>query len=137
MPLIDMQKSSNTVALVESFLGEFKPDEEETPSESPNDKSNIKTTAENRFEKSQTSKKRTLKYISKMSKTLENKVSSKIKANQLNYVDNITENKYNDAPKEIIEKRVVHKNQSLPPKSQPSPPVKRKVIYFYDMFLNI
>lgn len=130
MSLIDMQKSSNTVALVESFLGEFKPDDEESPSESLDDKSNVKTIAKNHFDNSQTSKKGSLKYISKMSKTLEDKISNKIKANQLNYADNITKKKYNNAPKEMIEKRVVHKNQSLPPKSQPSPPtpVKRKVI---------
>lgn len=128
MPLMDMQKSSNAVALVESFLGEFKPDEEESPSEPLDNKSNIKMVVENQVGDSQTSKEEVLSNFSKISKTLENEVSNKMKANQLNTSDvNISVNKYDDALKETVEKCVIHEKQLLPPSPPPPQPVKRKV----------
>jgi len=131
MPLIDMQKSSNTVALVESFLGEFKPDEENATEPATQDKSNAKIMIDIKNEaidNPQSTQETLINNInSSISKTQENKVS-----NQPDTTDVcLPVNKLNETTKESIEEIVMPVKEqppsSPPPPPPPPPPVKRKV----------
>lgn len=132
--MIDLQKSSNTVALVESFLGEFKHDDE-CPSEPVTpDKSNITNANENKEEplidKSVSCKEEhVLVNDSQNSLKLENEISNEIKGNEVD-TDNIPMpvDKPNVATKEITEEVVAPVIEQTPlPPTPPTPPVKRKV----------
>lgn len=132
-----MQKSSNTVALVESFLGEFKPDYEGIPEPVASDNSNIKVTVENNEERVDNLDPSEEPSIndSQDSVKLESEVFEKIIDNKpdithvlepVNKPDNA-----NDA-KETIEEYIAPVIEQLPPTPPPPPPpppVKRKVCF--------
>lgn len=120
MPLIDLQKT-NTVALVESFLGEFKPDDENTP-----EKLNETMIAES-LEKPVQSQpfKEPLNNDFQSPIKQENEASYEVKHN-LPPTTNVSEpicNKPDIAVKETVEECIAPVEEKPPP-----PPVKRKVI---------
>lgn len=137
IPLIDLQKSSNTVALVESFLGEFKHDDECLESVTP-DKSNITNTNEHKEEPPidkplACKEEHVLVNESQNSLKLENEMKE-------NEVDTdsipIPVDKPNITTKEITEELVVPVVEQTPlPPTPPPPPVKRKVNPFFKCFL--
>lgn len=130
MPLIDLKKSSNTVALVESFLGEIKPDDEGTPEPTLPDKTNLKIMVkenENKPIDDSQPPNETLIINSPFSLKLENEVSNEIKANHQDTTDVcVPVVKSENVAKETIEESIVPivKRAPSPP---PPPPVKRKV----------
>lgn len=137
-----MQKSSNTVALVESFLGEFKPDDEGTAELVTQDKSNVKIMDEIKNEavvdpqptqETLTNKTILIKH--------ENKVSNEV-TDQPDITDvHSPVNKSNDTAKETIEESVMHiveqpPSSPPPPPPPPPPPVKRKVRLSCNYYAN-
>lgn len=135
--MIDLQKSSNTVALVESFLGEFKHDDE-CPSEPVTpDKSNITKANEHKEEPPidkplSCKEEHILVNESQNALELKNEVSNEMKGNEVD-TDNIPipVDKPNIATKEITEELVAPVVEQTPlPPTPPPPPVKRKVNYF-------
>jgi len=148
MPLIDLQKSSNTVALVESFLGEFKPDDEGTTELTTQDKSNLKDIDANKEESvvDQCSKKpfkeeETLINNSQVFIKLEH-ISNELLASEPNSVAVISTllDKDNSdiglKPIETLEESVLPVAEEPPLPPTPPPPVKRKV-QFLELFFII
>lgn len=149
MPLIDLQKSSNTVALVESFLGEFKPDDDgSTESETAN-KSDVKMIDETKEDPVDDSlpPKELFTNDSQISSRLEDKVPNELKVTQTDTIDdcspvNICNSPTKDAIKEFIAPILdppppppptlpaPSPPMSSPPPPLPTPPVKRKVRQF-------
>lgn len=147
-----MQKSSNTVALVESFLGEFKPDDEGTTESETANKSNVKVEIkEEPVNNPQPPKESSIN---------DSQISMKLKDEVLNEViqtnkttDCLSVNKSNSPSKETLAECVapivdqppppipphlipppppppippVSPPMSSPPPLPPTPPVKRKV----------
>lgn len=132
MPLIDLQKSSNTVALVESFLGEFKPDDESAAEHTRQDKPDVKILTDIKREavdNLQSTQETLINYISdSISKKHENKVS-----NQPDTTDVcLPVDKSNETTKKSIEEIIMPVKEQPPsspppPPPPPPPPVKRKV----------
>lgn len=122
MPLIDLQKT-NTVALVESFLGEFKPDNENNQEPVTPDKSNA-TIVENTKEpvKSQPSKEVLINESTKPIKQ-ENEISNEMKLIQSISSDVCLENESVKITKPFVEESIAPPVEQKPP----PPPVKRKV----------
>lgn len=131
IPLIDLQKSSNTVALVESFLGEFKHDDEGTSEPVTPEKISVKEVllVENIKEpiiNNPQISKETLIDDPQISLKCEDKVLYDVKINQtdtdvcepINETHNIKKETEECVATPIVE-------QPLPP--PPPPPVKRKV----------
>lgn len=133
-----MQKSSNTVALVESFLGEIKPDDESTPEPVLPNKTNVKIIIEENKDKpiddSQLPKEALIDNV-QISLKFEDKVSNKIETCQPNTADVfVSEVKSEITTKETIEASIVPIVEKAP-SPPPPPPVKRKVSYFLDNWL--
>lgn len=136
IPLIDLQKSSNTVALVESFLGEFKPDDESVTEPVTQDKSNVKPMVNVKNEAvddPQPTQEILINNINNsMSIKNENKVSSEV-TDQPDITDVCPPvHKLDESAKICIEeciRPVVEQPPSSPspPPPPPPPPVKRKV----------
>lgn len=125
-----MQKSSNTVALVESFLGEFKPDDESTPESVTPDKTIIKVTVENKEELLDNLQplKETLINDSRICLKLENVVSKEINISKSDITDVCEpENKSDNDVKETVEEYVTPVLEQLPP-SPPSPPPPQQLL---------
>lgn len=123
-----MQKSSNTVALVESFLGEIKPDDESNPEPIISDKTNVKIIVDENKDKpiddSQLPKE-TLIDNSQMPLKLEEEVSNKIETYKPDTADGFVSVKSESAVKETIDESIVPNVKQA--SSPPPPPVKRKV----------
>lgn len=131
MPLIDLQKSSNTVALVESFLGEFKPDYESAAEPATQDKPEVKILTD--------IKKEAVDNLQSTQETLINNISDSISKKHENKVSNrpdttdvcLPVDKLNETTKESIEEIIMPVKEqppsSPPPPPPPPPPVKRKV----------
>lgn len=130
IPLIDLQKSSNTVALVESFLGEFKPDEEgisdPVPSEKPKENLMIENMEESLDNVLQSSKEENTVIDSSITLKLND---DEIKPVELDTADiPIPEDKSDNSAKETIEDPIIAAVEKLSPTPPPpTPPVKRKV----------
>lgn len=130
MPLIDLQKSSNTVALVESFLGEFKPDDEGTPEPKTPDKSAVKLLVENQAELCDEPQKseETMISDSQIPIKLEHDVSVNVEVSEPEISDIcVPEIKSDDTTKENIVECVAPIIEQPPPPPPTPPPVKRKV----------
>lgn len=132
-----MQKSSNTVALVESFLGEFKPDDESTPESVTPEKTIIKVTVENKEElvdNLQPLKEPAIN-DSRVCLNLENIVSKEINISKSDITDACEpENKSENVAKETVEEYIAPVKEQLPlspppPPPPPPPPAKRKVCF--------
>jgi hypothetical protein len=140
MPLIDLQKSSNTVALVESFLGEFKPDDEGTTESESANKSGVKIEIKEEPVNDPQPPKES--FINNSQNHLKEEVPNEVIQTDKT-TDCIPVNKSNSPSKEAIEENVVpivdqppplHPHlipppppMSSPPPLPPTPPVKRKV----------
>lgn len=139
VPLIDLQKSSNTVALVESFLGEFKPDDEGTRDSVTLDKSIIKVTVENKEELVGNLQplKETSINDSRVYLKLESVDSKEIIARKLDITDVYEPEKQSDnGVKETVKEYVAPVLEQLPSSppppslaAPPPPPAKRRVCF--------
>ncbi|XP_060841669.1 histone-lysine N-methyltransferase set-26 isoform X1 [Rhopalosiphum padi] len=132
IPLIDLQKSSNTVALVESFLGEFKPDDEGATELVTQDKSHVKIEVDIKNEAVDDPQPTQETLVNKtISIKHENKVSNEVTDQPDNSDVHSPDNKPNDTSKETIEECVMpvieQPPSSPPPPPPPPPPVKRKL----------
>lgn len=127
MPLIDLQKSSNTVALVESFLGEFKPDDEGTPEPVTPDKpivEGVQVLVENKELCDEPLKSKEIISDSQVSVKLEHDISIEVKVSEPEISDIcVPEIKSDDTTKEKVVECVAPIIEQPPP---PPPPRKKR-----------
>jgi len=134
-----LQKSSNTVALVESFLGEFKPDDESATEPVPQEKSNVKITVDIKNEAVDDLQPTQETLINNINNSIsiknENKVSNEVTDQPVTTDVCLPVQKLNESIEECIRPVIEQPPSSPPPPPPPPPPVKRKVRFSYNIIM--